>query len=94
MEKELYGSEGTLALRGGKLLGGQRGDDELSEISIPDNEAGGWRVEEEFVNAMRGLEPVRFTTFDDGLKYMEFTQAVLQSSRTGARVELPFGLSV
>ena len=90
----LFGSEGTLALRGGKLLGGQRGDDELSEISIPDNEAGGWRVEEEFVNAMRGLEPVRFTTFDDGLKYMEFTQAVLQSSRAGERIELPFGLSV
>ncbi len=66
----------------------------LNEIVIPEDEVGGWRVEEEFVNAVRGLEPVRFTTFDDGLKYVEFAQAVLQSSRTGERVEIPFGLCV
>ena len=36
----------------------------------------GWRVEEEFVNAIRGLEPVRLTDFDTGVRYMEWTDAV------------------
>jgi hypothetical protein len=34
-----------------------------------------FRVEEEFVGAIRGEEPVRLTTFDDGVRYMKFTAA-------------------
>jgi predicted dehydrogenase len=84
----LFGSKGTLRFSDNKLWGGQRGDKELQEIAIPDDEAGGWRVEEEFVNAIRGREPVTHTTFDDGVKYMAFTEAVARSLASGAEVPI------
>lgn len=88
-EARLYGSEGTLRFSGGKLSGGRRGDAELREIAVPPEEAGGWRVEEEFVGAIRGREPITHTTFDDGVKYMEFTEAVAQSIASGCAVAVP-----
>ncbi|MBW3623282.1 MAG: Gfo/Idh/MocA family oxidoreductase [Armatimonadetes bacterium] len=87
-EALLFGSEGTLRFSEGKLFGARRGDAELREIPIPSEETG-WRVEEEFVNAIRGHEPVRRTTFEDGVKYMEFTEAVARSMASGQAVPLP-----
>ena len=43
----------------------------------------GWRVEEEFINAIRGKEKITHTTFQDGVKYMAFTTAVWGSLKTG-----------
>ena len=60
-------------------------------IVVPPAERAGWRVEREFAGAIRGEEPVRLTTFADGVRYMEFTEAVAVSARTGRRVELPRG---
>lgn len=88
-EAFLFGSEGTLRFSQNKLFGGKRGDDALVEIPIPDAERGSWRVEEEFVNAIRGLEPVTHTTFEDGVKYMEFTEAALRAALDGVTVALP-----
>lgn len=90
----LCGSRGTLRfhggkLYGGKLSGGQVGDSALAEIAIPPHEQGGWRVEEEFINAIRGLEPVTHTSFEDGLKYMEFTEAALRAALDGDTISLP-----
>jgi predicted dehydrogenase len=84
----LFGSTGTLRFSENKLWGGRRGDAQLQEIAIPEEEAGGWRVEEEFVNAIRGQEPITHTTFDDGVKYMAFTEAVARSLNSGAEVPL------
>ena len=50
---------------------------------------GTWRVEEEFVNAIRGKEKVVLTSFEDGVRYMEFTEAVTRSAQTGQAVSLP-----
>ncbi len=50
----LFGSQGTLRFADNHLFGGHKGDSQLQEIPIPPEEAGGWRVEEEFVNAIRG----------------------------------------
>ncbi len=75
----LYGSTGTLRFTGGQLYGGQRGDDALKPISIPPEEKGGWRVETEFINAIRGQEVITHTNFETGLKYMAFTEAVTRS---------------
>lgn len=36
----------------------------------------GWRVEEEFIGAIRGEEPIRLTTFETGVRYMRFTDAI------------------
>ena len=87
----LFGTEGTLHLDAGsmRLFGGRRGDDSLAELPVPVEKQQSWRVEEEFVNAIRGLEPVRLTTFEDGTAYMEFTEAVALSARTGRTVHLP-----
>lgn len=84
----LYGSKGTLRFTENKLYGGKRGDSGLSEIEIPPSEAGAWRVEEEFVNAIRGLEPITHTDFLTGVKYMEFTEAVNISLAEGRGVAL------
>ena len=75
----LYGSKGTLRFTGGQLFGGQKGDDALEPISIPPGEVGGWRVETEFINAIRGQEVITHTNFETGLKYMAFTEAVTRS---------------
>ena len=39
----------------------------------------GWRVEEEFIGAIRGEETIRFTTFETGVRYMRFTDAIHES---------------
>lgn len=86
----LFGSEGTLAFVDGELLGGRKGDDSLAPIPIPEGEAGGWRVEAEFVNAIRGRAPITHTTFADGVKYMRFTEAVARSMREHRAVSCGF----
>jgi len=84
----LYGSQGTLRFVDGKLLGGKPGDSGLAEMDIPASEAGAWRVEAEFVNAIRGLESITHTDFLTGVKYMEFTEAVNLSLAEGRSVTL------
>lgn len=85
----LFGDQGVLRFHDGKLIGGRKGDSEPTEIEIPDHERSEWRVEEEFINAIRGKEEVKLTTFADGVKYMEFTEAVHRSLSTGHSVSLP-----
>ncbi|MBM3265426.1 MAG: Gfo/Idh/MocA family oxidoreductase [candidate division Zixibacteria bacterium] len=85
----LCGSEGTLCVEGETLYGGRRGDDELHEIAIAAEDRGSWRVEAEFIGAIRGQEKVTHTTFDDGLKYMQFTEAVYRSIAEGKAISLP-----
>ena len=51
---------------------------------------GDWRVEEEFINAIRGLEEITHTSFQDGVRYMEFTEAVTRSAQSGKKINLPF----
>lgn len=88
-EAFLFGSAGTLRFSGGKLYGGKRDDSSLSEIPILENEIGGWRVEEEFINAIRGIETISHSPFDVGVKYMEFTEAVTRSLQSRQTVALP-----
>ena len=87
----IFGTEGTLRVDSATMTlhGGRRGDDALKEIEIPPEKQGGWRVEEEFVRAIRGLEPITHTSFEDGVKYMEFTEAVTRSAQAGKKVYLP-----
>ena len=67
-EAWLFGSAGTLRFCADRLWGGRKHDAELRELEIPAAERGKWRVEEEFVDAIRGRAPVRLTTFDDGVR--------------------------
>ena len=45
-------------------------------VVVPDEERRGWRVEQDFVDSIRNERPVTLTNFTDGLRYMEFTEAV------------------
>jgi len=89
-EAWIFGSEGTLRLEADarRLSGGRRGDKELSEIPIPAERRIGWRVEEEFVNAIRGREKISRTGFEDGVRYMEFTDAVARSAASGQAADV------
>ena len=98
----IYGSEGTMKLSqstsltvdGGNLgvYVGYKGSDGLTEIPIDPSDQGYWRVEEEFINAIRGIEKVTHTSFADGVKYMDFTEAVTRSFRSGRSVDLPLSV--
>jgi predicted dehydrogenase len=85
----VFGSDATLKVKGNQLEIAKRGDESYSVVDIPDNERIGWRVEEEFIGAIRGTEPLTLTDFETGLLYMEFTEAVARSIETGQHIELP-----
>ena len=85
----LHGTEGVLRFHDGALFGAQAGDEALRAIEIPDHERGGWRVEEEFIQAIRGEESITHTRFEEGVKYMDFVEAVSRSAASGQRISLP-----
>jgi predicted dehydrogenase len=92
----LYGSEGTLKYElqpNDRLLGARRGDAALREIDVPPDKAFRWRVEAEFIDAIRGRGTIEFTDFATGVRYMEFTEAVARSAQTGEPVDLPLAKS-
>jgi predicted dehydrogenase len=87
----LYGSEGTLRIEltpTERIFGARRGEQALDEIAVPENKAGGWRVEADFVASIRDGRPVEFTDFTSGVQYMEFTEAVARSAASGEAIEL------
>ena len=86
----IHGSEGTLYVDARQaVFGGKREDAALEEIPNPPADRATSRVELEFVNAIRGLEPVTTNTFEIGVHYMEWTEAVHRSAKTGQAVHLP-----
>jgi predicted dehydrogenase len=87
----LYGSEGTLIydLMRDEIRGARRKDEVLKLLPIPESKRGGWHVEADFVEAIRGERPVTHTDFLTGVRYMQFTEAVARSSRHQVPVTLP-----
>jgi len=89
----LYGSKGSLKYimaPDNRLYFGASGDPQLTEVKVSDELAGDWRVEEEFINAIRGAEPIEFNDFAKGVRYMEFTKAVERSALTGQAVDINY----
>jgi predicted dehydrogenase len=87
---QLYGSEGTLIydLETDAIQGARAGDTALRAIPIPPEEARPWSVERDFIAAIREGRPVE-PSFADGVRYMEFTEAVGRAAETGQSVSLP-----
>ncbi len=89
----IYGSEGTIHIDAEqRIFVGRRGDRELAELPNPREQQAFHRVEEEFINAIRGRERVTMNTFEIGVRYMEWTEAVHRSAASGAAVSLPLAI--
>lgn len=86
----IYGTEGTIHVdRRQNIFAGRRGDSELSEVPNPTQDQAYYRVEEEFINAILGIEEITMATFETGVHYMEFVEAVHRSAQAGEAVHLP-----
>jgi predicted dehydrogenase len=86
----IFGSEGTIHVDNANTIYlGRRGDRELRVHPNPPEARFRHRAEEEFINAIRGLEPVTQNTFEIGVRYMEWTEAVHRSAGSGRTVSLP-----
>lgn len=81
----MFGSDGTIRYDNSTnaVWAGRRGDEALIEVEVRSDEARSWRVEDEFVGAIRGEEQIVLTPFSIGLQYMEFTDAVSRSMAEG-----------
>jgi predicted dehydrogenase len=86
----IYGSEATLHLnlQTRELLLIRRGQSDWSQLEIPDDERIGWRVEQEFIEAIRFGSAIKRTSFAEAVRYMEFTEAVLLSAKEHRRVKI------
>ena len=86
----LVGTLGVLRvdMAGSRLELAPAGAAAFAEVAIPDEERWSWRVEADFIAAIRDGEPVRLNDFATGKRYMVFTDAVHEADRTGRRVAL------
>ncbi len=86
----LYGRDGTLIYNftRDEIWGARRGDKGLRQLAVPAEFVTDWTVEKDFIDAvMAGGHPE--PSFETGVKYLEFTEAVNLSARGGHAVELP-----
>ncbi len=86
----IYGRDGTLVYNftRDEILGGRRGDRELQSLEVPPELVTPWTVEEDFIDAvLTGNHPE--PSFETGVQYLEFTEALHLSARGGHAVELP-----
>ena len=87
---EIYGSRGALVYKlfAEEIQGATEGEQALHSIAIPADEERAHSTDVEFIAAIRGGAPVS-PSFEDGVRYMEFCEAVALSLRTGAAVPVP-----
>jgi predicted dehydrogenase len=64
-------------------------DPEMVKVSVPDPYGTSVETAREFIAAIRGEQTVGDTTFVDGLRYVEFTEAVTRSAQERQTISLP-----
>lgn len=81
MEFRLNGSRGALRFDAAQtaLLFAKAGEVEEKKMMLSRSQSRGWQVEADFVRSIREGAPVRLTSFEQGLRYMTFTEMVAQS---------------
>ena len=86
----LFGTKGTLRVDfdAKTLAVATHGVTDYRPVEIRPDERQDWRVEVDFIGAIRGENEVRLTDFATGVRYMEFTDAVNESAATGQRIPL------
>src|ERR1043166_4773823 len=79
---EIYGSAGTMTydFSSDLVQAGKVGDRAMHVVDLPPELEGEWRVEEDFLAAVKSKGRVRpHPNFEDGLRYMRVVQAVADS---------------
>ena len=87
---EIYGEKGALQYDVGQDILYRRVDGRLERLEPAEDErydVADWRVEQEFVDAIRLGTPYH-PDFEDGLRYMEVIQAMHDSAASGKSVSL------
>jgi predicted dehydrogenase len=86
----IHGSSGSLRIDViGRRIGHSDANGRWRRVAIPPSERGRWRVERDFVDAIRLGKRVTLTDFATGWRYMAFTDAVVASAASGRRMEIP-----
>lgn len=88
---EIHGTAGTIVYNftADKILAASRGAAPLAEVPFG-SERRDWTVERDFIDAVRSGNRSRIEpTFEQGVKYMEFIEAVWLSQQQGCVVQLP-----
>lgn len=87
---EIYGSKGALSytLFGDEIHGATAGSTSMQPIHPEPNEIRQQTTDAEFIRAVRERSPVH-PSFDEGVQYMEFCEAVGQSIYFGKAFDLP-----
>ena len=82
----VFATDGTVAydLESGVVRVGLRGREQLEPLDVHANDQVRWPIDD-FIDAIRGIEPSATTSFEDGVRYMEFVEAVWRSLRSGCR---------
>ncbi|MFP4165619.1 MAG: Gfo/Idh/MocA family protein [Opitutales bacterium] len=81
MEFRLNGSAGALRFDASKkqLLHAKAGSKEENKVTLSRDACEGWRVEADFIRSIREGAPVSKTTFEQGVRYMTFTEMAWDS---------------
>lgn len=87
MEFRLNGSKGALRFDAFQsiLLFAEAGSAEEKKITLSREESRGWQVESDFVRSIREGAPVKRTNFEQGIRYMTFTEMVSQSLKSDSQ---------
>ena len=89
MEFRLNGSRGALRFDAfqKQLFYSQAGSTDEKKIMLSQGQNRGWQVEADFVRSIREHSPVELTSFDQGVRYMAFTEMVAESlANASARI--------
>ena len=88
---EIYGDQGTLTydFANDIVQGAKAGEKKLEKIEIPGDLEGGWRVEEDFLAAVKSKGGVHaHPDFEEGVRYMRVVQAVADSRARNSWVDV------
>lgn len=83
---DIYGSEGRIHWRFGDTGEWARHGGELAAIEPDEGTAHDWQVEADFMASVRDGAPITLTNFEDGVRYMRFTDAVWESWNSGQAI--------
>ena len=81
MEFRINGSKGALRFDAvnTSLMFAFAGSTEEKKMTLSREDSKGWQVEADFVRSIREGAPVELTSFEQGVRYMKFTEMVTQS---------------